>query len=692
MAPDKGEHYGSGQEDLEAELVRELADLRARLTETQRALWAAEEALEVGDRERNELQQMAAELHALRRTKFYRLAEPLRDRYGEWRKLLVQHAGSATNEAAGPAPSPRHDYEEWIRRYDTLDGRDREAIRERIREMEAPPLISILMPVYDTPEAWLVEAIESVQDQLYPYWELCMADDASPDPLIGRLLERYAESDPRIKVVRRTFTGHIAAATNSALELATGSHVTFLDHDDTLAEYALYLVAEELLAHPEAVLVYTDEDHTDLNGRRVQHAFKPDYSPEYLRSCNYVNHLSVYRLDQVRDLGGLRLGYEGSQDYDLLLRVTENAQPSDIRHIPFLCYRWRLRGGEETIQASRQPYAYESAQRALDDHLERTGTKGIVEPAWEGSSVHRTRYALPEQPPKVSVIVPTRDGPLLERCVRGLLFGTDYPDLEVLVLDNGSQMPETLEFLDRIGKDRRLRVVRDDRPFNFSALNNAAVAKTDSPLVLFMNDDVEVMEPSWLAEMVGQVIQPGVAMVGAKLYYPSGRLQHCGVILGIGVGGRIAGHAFAGHAPGDHGYLMRAMLVQDVSAVTAACALVRREVFDEVGGFDEERLAVAFNDVDLCLKVREAGWRIVWTPYAELIHHESLTRGRDDTLPPKLRARFAREIQAMKERWGDLLQHDPYYNPNLSLDHAYVLLACPPRVAPPWRTKKAAAS
>jgi GT2 family glycosyltransferase len=530
------------------------------------------------------------------------------------------------------------------------------------------------MPVFDPPVRFLRKAIESVRAQRYPHWELCIADDASTSHGVRRLLAAYETSDPRITVVRRAERGHISAAANDAIAVATGTHLAFVDHDDELAADALDLVTAEVARHPDAVLVYTDEDKLDRRGRRHSPHFKPDWDPDLMLGHNFVNHLTVLRTDVVRAAGGLRRGFEGSQDYDLLLRVTERTGPSQIRHLPFVCYHWRQHPASAAGDPAAKPYKDEAARRALAEHLQRLGRTGDVEPAWAGSHWHRVRHRTVGQP-SVTVIVPTRDGAGLDRCLGSLLSRTEFDDMEVCVVDNGSRRAETHDLLDGLRAAGRIRVIEDPRPFNYSALNNRAVAETDGDLVVLLNDDTEVIEGGWLGELVSQGQQPGVGAVGAKLLYPDARVQHAGIVVGLG---GSAGHLYLGY-PGDSlGHDGQLRLVRRVTAATAACLLVPRTAYLEVGGLDESTFAVGFSDVDFCLRLRAAGYHVVWSPYAELYHHESLTRGSGESGPAR-ELRWAQERHALRARWGaDLL--DPAFSPNLSLDHLYPRLSRQPRV------------
>jgi O-antigen biosynthesis protein len=575
--------------------------------------------------------------------------------------------------ASGSDCFDRNDYTEWVRRYDTIDDAKRQKLRARCDGLVSKPKISVVMPTYNPKPEWLIEAIESVRNQIYPNWELCIADDASPDPSIRPILERYVREDKRIKVVFREQNGHISAASNSALEVATGEWMALLDHDDLLAEHALALVAEAINDNPAAGLVYSDEDKIDEHGKRSTPYFKCAFNLDLLRSQNMICHLGAYRLDLVRDLGGFRLGFEGSQDYDLALRVVELLKHEQIVHVPCVLYHWRVHPESTALDSGKKSYAQESGLKALREHLQRQAIDATVEltPFLQ----YRVRYKIPSPPPKVSLIIPTRNGlRLIRQCLESILARTTYKNYEILIVDNGSDDPDTLNYLASLDGNSKIRVIRDDRPFNYSALNNKAVIEADSEYVGLLNNDLEVISPEWLDEMLGLATQPGKGAVGACLWYPNDTLQHGGVIMGIG---GVAGHAHKNMPRGDLGYFGRAGLIHGVSGVTAACLLIKKSIYLEVGGLNEADLQVAFNDVDFCLKVREAGYQNVWTPFAELYHHESATRGFEDS--PEKKIRFSREVGYMKHAWGDALLKDPAYSPNLTLDHEDFSLAWPPR-------------
>ena len=571
------------------------------------------------------------------------------------------------------------DYARWIRCYDRLEREDVQRIREQIAKFQYLPMISVLLPVYNSNLRWLRRAILSVQKQLYPRWELCVVDDASTDRKLWPFLQRCARRDPRIKVIRRTENGHISAASNDALRLANGDFVALLDHDDELAPTALYFVALALNKNCDLRLLYSDEDKLDAQNRRSEPYFKSDWNPELFLAQNFISHLSVYRTDLIRRLGGFRIGFEGSQDYDLALRCIEQIRPKEIEHLPWVLYHWRAGDQSTASSATAKPYAQEAARRAVQEHLERTGIAGTVVPS-HGVYL-QTKYALPIEHPLVSIIIPTRDQvSAVRKCLHSVFHKTDYRTYEVIVLDNESHKAETLEFLAELRKYDRVQVERIEGTFNYSRLNNRGVELSRGSFIALLNNDVEVINDDWLSEMVNRAMQPKVAMVGARLWYPNGTIQHGGVILGAG---GIAGHAHVGLRRGEPGYFARAHLAQNLSAVTAACALVRREVYLQLGGFDEN-LAVTFNDIDFCLRLREAGYRIVWTPHAELIHHESASRGVDDSTPKQVR--FLAEVDYMNSKWGEMLQRDPFYNPNLSLGENLFTLAFPPRTTKPWQS------
>jgi glycosyltransferase involved in cell wall biosynthesis len=570
----------------------------------------------------------------------------------------------------------KNDYTGWICRYDTLTDTDREIIKARVKLFPRLPLISVVMPVYNPPVGLLKEAVESVRGQLYPNWELCIADDASTDKDVYELLRFYVDNDFRIKVVFRDSNGHISAASNSALEIASGEYIALLDNDDLLPEHALFYVAEAIITNPDAAIIYSDEDKISMSGVRINPYFKCDWNPELFLGQNLISHLGVYRTDIVKAIGGFRVGYEGSQDYDLAARVIEQIMPSQIIHIPRILYHWRIYPGSTSMGNGEKPYAIVASERAMNDHLYRRGVKGIVKALPVGS--HRLRFDLPEDPPLVSIIIQTRNAVShIRKCVTSIFNLTSYEKFEILLIDNGSDDPAALRYFNYLQRNyKNLTVIKDDRLFNFSALNNGAVQQSRGKIIALLHHDTEVITTSWLDEMVSIALQPGVGAVGARLWYYNNTLEHGGLITGLS---GVADCAHKYLERGQFGYFGRAHLTQSISAVGGACLVIRKSIYQETGGFDERNLKVEFNDVDFCLRVREAGYRNVWTPYAELYHNESAMHG--DT--PDSKSSFRREVLYMKKRWGDSLVYDPAYSPNLTLNRTDFSLAWPPRVRRP---------
>lgn len=605
----------------------------------------------------------------------WRLTAPLRQ-FADW---FARISGVVVAANTVAIPNKPLNYDEWIKEYDLLGSGDKEKIVKHIAKFDQKPLLSVLMPVYNTPEQFLRLAIESVINQLYPYWELCIADDASTEDHVSRVLEEYQKSDARIKVTNRKKNGHISASSNSALELVCGDFIVLLDHDDELSSLALYLVALEINRFPDVNIIYSDEDKIDESGNRFGPYFKSDWNPDLFYSQNMISHLGVYRSSIVKEIGGFRLGYEGSQDYDLCLRCVARSQDNQVRHIPFVLYHWRAIAGSTAQGMDHKPYAENAAIRALQDHFMHVDSSIRVSSGRFAGS-YNVVYPLPSPPPLVSLIIPTRDCyNVLKKCIESILAKTDYPNYEIVIVDNQSTEQGTLDYFKQLSKHQNVRIISYDASFNYSKINNWAVSQVNGELIALINNDIEVISSNWLSELVQHAVRPQIGAVGAKLLYPDGTVQHGGVILGMG---GVAGHAHHRFYGAEAGYFGRLALPQNLSAVTAACLVVRREIFQQVGGFEEEHLSVAFNDIDFCLRIREAGYRNLWTPFSELYHHESYSRGFDDTQEKK--QRFSKEIAFMVERWGWLLTTDPFYNPNLSLDYLDFSLAWPPRVLRPW--------
>ncbi len=523
------------------------------------------------------------------------------------------------------------------------------------------PLISIVMATYNTPEKYLKKALDSVLDQSYPHWELCIADDASTNNKVRKILKVYAKKDRRIKIVFREENGHISAASNTALSLAAGEYVALMDHDDMLAPNALLEVVKCINRNPEVKLIYSDEDKIDEQDRRYDPHFKSGWNPDMFYSYNYISHLSVIESTVLKTAGGLREGYEGAQDYDLFLRVIEQINDNAICHIEKILYHWRALAGSTAYASKQKPYTANAGLKALNNHFAKkapciTVIHGLL------PNTYKISYPL-ENEPLVSLIVPTRDGyDILSKCISSILEKTDYKNYEIIIVDNETTDPKTLHYFDMLEQSHsHIHVIPYHEAFNYSAINNYAVKKARGEIIGLINNDVEVISQHWLTEMVQHAVRPEIGAVGAKLYYDNDTIQHAGVILGIG---GVAGHAHKYFKREEHGYFSRLKIIQNCSAVTGACLVVRKELYEAVGGLDEAHLKVAFNDVDLCLKIMQKGYRNIWTPYVELYHHESVSRGaEDDEVKQK---RFQKEVEYMKKKWGKILKEDPFYNTNLT--------------------------
>jgi O-antigen biosynthesis protein len=545
------------------------------------------------------------------------------------------------------------DYSKWLeknypREIDLLK------MAETLEIFNYKPIISIIMPVFDPPEQFLRAAIESVINQIYPYWELCIADDASTHLYINSVLQEYAAKDARIKIVSRTENGDISQASNSALDIATGEFITLIAHDDLLTSDALYEVALLLNRHPQADAIYSDEDKLLEDGSLSEPFFKPDWCPDSFLSRMYTSNLGIYRRSLVTKIGGFRVGYEGSQDYDLVLRLTEKTE--NIFHIPKILYHSRVYPNRKSFGSNSSSNA---SQRAIADALQRRNESGKVIPISDGH--HIVRYDI-KNFKLVSIIIPTKNlGKVLNKCLISIFAKTQYPNYEVLVIDNGSNEQETFEVFNqwKLKEPNRFRCEELNIAFNYSKINNYAANLAKGEYLLFLNNDTEVITPDWIEAMVEQAQRSSIGAVGGLLLYPDNTIQHAGVVLVFGV----AGHSHKHYSHDSHGYFKQIQTINNYSAVTAACLMCRREVFEAVGGFEEE-LAVAFNDVDLCLKIFKLGYRNVYLPHVVLYHYESKSRGIDDT-PEKLE-RSLKEIQYMKSKWKEFINRDPCYSPNLT--------------------------
>lgn len=544
-------------------------------------------------------------------------------------------------------------YHQWLainadRRFER-----RQALGERLAIAGGGPSISVVVPVY-RPDGELLEAcVASVLHQSYDRWQLCLCDDGSDDGVTPQLLDRIAQRDDRIVVVAMERNGGISAATNRAAAAATGDFLAFLDQDDEIEVDALIEVAAAIVDHDAADVLYTDQDKMDLEHVRSEPYFKSGWNPDLLLSNMYMAHLLVVRRELFERLGGLRSEFDGSQDYDLALRATEVAR--EIIHVPVVGYHWRRTPGSTALDYGAKPTADLAARRALAEALDRRGQPGVIEDGLL-ESTFRARRRLPSPEPSVTVIIPFHDAAtLLGLCIESLVERAGYENYELLLVDNRSWEPETRALVQRLRRHPHVRIETYDHEFNWSAINNWAATKTDGELLLFMNSDIEARTDDWVAALAEHALRPEVGAVGARLLYPDGRVQHAGVVLGMG--GGVAWHAFCFCPRDETGYFGHTHMVRNYAGVTGACLMVKRTTFEEVGGFDES-MAVAFNDVDFCIKLHQRGLLNVYTPFAEFTHHEGASRGRG--------ALEREETREMFRRYGDLIRNDPFFNPNLN--------------------------
>lgn len=548
-------------------------------------------------------------------------------------------------------------YGPWYRAYipteETLE-------TQRKQKFDYSPLISIAVPAYQTPVEFLRQMIESLIVQTYSNWELCIVNASPDNEEMQKVLAEYSAGDSRVRFCNLKENFGIAENTNRAFAMAKGEFVGLLDHDDLLAPNALYEIVKILQDHPQADALYTDEDKvtTELDEHFQPH-LKPDFNLDLLRSNNYICHFFVVRKSIVEKAGGFRKEFDGAQDYDFIFRCTENA--GEVLHVPEILYHWRTHKASTADNPASKMYAFEAGKRAIEAHLERTGTKGEVSHT-QDLGFYRVKYPV-QGKPLVSVIIPNKDEKeTLQTCLEMLEKNTGYQNFEIIIVENNSTTDEIFRYYKELSGNRKIHLLRWGKEFNYSAINNFAVAHAKGEYLLFLNNDVKSINSDWLEEMLGVCQRPEVGGVGAKLIYPDNTIQHAGCVIGMG---GIAGHMFVDMPADRTGYLHKASLLQDMSAVTAACLLMKKEVFEQAGGFTEE-LAVAFNDVDLCLKVRKNGYLIVYDPYVKLYHMESKTRGAEDS-KEKVR-RFQTEIEYMRCHWIDILKNgDPCYNKNLSL-------------------------
>ena len=532
--------------------------------------------------------------------------------------------------------------------------------KQRHHHFEYSPLISVAVPAYRTPEKFLAQMIDSLLAQTYGNWELCIANGSPEDSAMKKVLEEYTKKDSRIRVSELTENKGIAGNTNAALEMAQGEFVGLLDHDDLLAPNALYEIVRALDEDRNLDAVYTDEDKvtTELDEHFQPH-LKPDFNLDLLRSNNYICHFFVVRRSIVQKVGGFCQEFDGAQDHDFIFRCIETAEK--VGHIPEILYHWRTHKASTADNPASKMYAFDAGKRAIEAHLKRTGTEGIVSHTPD-LGFFRVKYPVQGQP-LVSVIIPNKDEKeTLKACIDSIREKTEYPNYEIIIVENNSTTDEIFQYYKELSQDPRIRLLRWKKEFNYSAINNYGVRHANGEYLLFLNNDVTVITPGWIKELLGVCQRPEVGAAGVKLIYPDNTIQHAGCVIGLG---GIAGHMFVDMPANRTGYLHKASILQDMSAVTAACMMMKRTAFEEAGGFTE-KLSVAFNDVDLCLKVRKNHKLIVYDPYVQLYHMESKTRGAEDN-KEKVR-RFQEEIEYMRCQWLDILKKgDPYYNKNLSL-------------------------
>jgi GT2 family glycosyltransferase len=544
-------------------------------------------------------------------------------------------------------------YAKWINLY------EKNTVNSTCDCNDSNVVISIVVPVYNTDLRYLNEMYESVLAQTYSHWELCIADGNSYQE-VRLLLLTWQDQEPRVRLTLLDKNLGIAENSNAAIALASGDFVAFLDHDDTLAPHALCELIKVITRQPDTDFIYSDEDKLSEDSKlRFYPHFKPDWSPDTLRSCNYVCHFTAIKQSLLEKTGMFRTGFEGSQDYDLFLRATERA--ANIAHIPNVLYHWRATETSTSINPSSKSYAYESGKKALSEHLARIGLRGQVDGGATANTYEISYYPVDE---KVSIIIPNRDHYVdLSRCIKSILEKTTHSNYEIIIIDNGSTQSDLLNYYKSISTEPKIRILHWNAEFNYSSINNYGASVSDGSYLLFLNNDTLVVSEDWIERMLEHASRPDVGATGAKLYYGDGSIQHSGVVIGMT---GIAGHAHRYYPKNSSGYMERLRIVQNVSAVTGACMLVRRSVYNEVNGFDET-YQVAYGDIDMCLKIRACGYLIVWTPYAELYHYESRSRGAEDT--PEKQQRLSNESRLFNSRWQSIIDAgDPYYNKNLTLE------------------------
>lgn len=551
-------------------------------------------------------------------------------------------------------------YQKWIRHH--LPDRN-ELEKQKKTSFGYRPKISFVVPLYKTPEKYLRRLIESFQEQTYSNWELCFSDGSGAQSPLTELLKELTAKDNRIKYVSHEESLQISENTNSAIEIATGDFIAFADHDDELTPNALFECVKAINEKPQTLVIYTDEDKMSMDGHKFfQPHFKPDYNPDLLCTVNYICHLFVVSRKVIEKVGGLRSEFDGAQDYDFVLRCVEAVKDEEICHIPKILYHWRCHEDSTAENPESKLYAFEAGRRAVQAHYERTGIHAEVFKG-EYLGLYRTKF-IRDHDPLISIIIPNKDHiDDLKRCMESIEQKSTYKNYEYIIVENNSTDSATFEYYKKLeAENPKVRMVYWDGVFNYSAINNYGASFAKGEYLLLLNNDTEIINPDCLEELLGYCMRKDVGAVGARLYYEDDTIQHAGVVIGFG---GIAGHCFVQQKRGTTGYCHRIICAQDYSAVTAACMMVKKSAFDAVGGLSEE-LAVAFNDIDFCMKLRKAEYLIVYNPYAELYHYESKSRGLEDT--PEKVARFNKEIATFEKKWPEILENgDPYYNPNLTL-------------------------
>lgn len=538
----------------------------------------------------------------------------------------------------------------------------RKFILNEIKNFKQAPLVSIVIPVYDPPIDFFTKALDSVIAQLYTNWEICLADDCSKDEEVKEVIESYCNRYPNIRVVYRSENGHISRASNSALELANGAYTVLMDQDDMLREDALYEMVRLINLKPDADLIYSDEDKIDEINIHSDPHFKPDWSPDSLLSRNYLGHVCLFKTEHLRAIGGWRIGFEGSQDYDLVLRYTE--QFNKIYHIPEVLYHWRIHRESAASGETAKPYAYRAAQKALQEALLRRGWNAKID-FLEGFRGYGVRLEMKKKTDLVSIIIPTKNKQdYLRKCIDSIVKKSSYRHFEIILIDNNSDDKKFFNLVNQYRKQTqfKFKYVRDEGEFNFARLMNLGRKNSEGEYLVLLNNDTEVISPDWMEGFIEQVQRPEVGVAGCKLLYEDETIQHAGVVVGLG---GVAAHAFTRDDRDGPGYFNYINLLNNYSAVTAACIMVRTKVYDQVKGFSEE-FVVEYNDVDFCLKVVEAGYRNLYVPHVELFHYESISRGHPHATSESYR-RHVKEVNKFRKKWMKYVDHDPCYNPNLTL-------------------------